>query len=80
MARSERQQSKRKLPIKKSTKLVGKDKRGHLVKLVKGDVIPPKEKSGPSKKALKRKFRREYGKNKAKEAIDSGIDKNIRKK
>lgn len=71
MARSERQKSGRKLPIKKTTSLVGKDKRGHLVKLVKGNVMPAKTNTGPSKKTMKRNFRREYGKKKAKAAQDA---------
>ena len=71
MVRSERQKSGRKLPIKKTTKLVGKDKRGHLVKLVKGNVMPAKTITGPSKKAQKRNFRREYAKKKAKAAEDA---------
>lgn len=71
MARSERQKSGRKLPIKKTTKLVGKDKRGHLVKLVKGNVMPAKTNTAPSKKAQKRTFRREYAKKKAKAAEDA---------
>jgi hypothetical protein len=59
------------LPIKKTTKLVGKDKRGHLVKLVKGNVMPAKTITGPSKKAQKRNFRREYAKKKAKAVEDA---------
>ena len=81
MVRSERQQSGRKLPVKKTTKLVGKDKRGHLVKLVKGNVLPAKTYTGPSKKSQKRNFRREYSKNKAKAAADAlPTDKSEKKK
>jgi hypothetical protein len=80
MARSERQQSGRKLPIKKTTKLVGKDKRGHLVKLVKGNVMPAKTNNGPSKKSQKRTFRREYAKKKAKLAEDAQLSEEQKKK